>query len=81
MVQKNPEKVTSLLSLGDNDLPAATSAARNLMEAPNDPLEKEKKAHSDLNKLRTMFAGHDTNIAKLPLCVASFAEKCKRSML
>ncbi len=68
-------------SLGDNDLPAATSAARSLMEALNDPLEKEKKAHTDLNKLRTRFAGYDTSIAKLPPCEASFAEKWKRAML
>ncbi len=41
VVQKNPEKIISLLYLGDNDI----SAARNLMEAHYDPLGNEKKAH------------------------------------
>ncbi len=51
------------------------------MEALNDRLEKEKKAHADLNKRRTRFAGHDTSIVKLSPCEASFAEKCKRALL
>ncbi len=51
------------------------------MEAHYDPLRKEKKAHGDLNKLRTRLAGHHTSIAKLPSHEASFAEKCKSAIL
>ncbi len=72
----------SLLSVGDNDIAAATSAARNLnMEANYDSLGMEKKAHGDLNKLITMLAGYENSVAKLPQCEAHFAEKCKRAML
>ncbi len=41
VVQTNPEKIISLLSLGDNEM----SVARNLMGANYDPLGKEKKEH------------------------------------
>ena len=74
VVQKDPEKFSLVSSPGENDISAATSAARNLVEAVYDPSGKEKKAHGDLNKLKTRFARHDTSIA-------SFAEKFKRSML
>ncbi len=56
------------MSLEHKDIPAATSAARNLMEALYDLLGKENKAHDDLNKLITRFAGHDISIAKLYIC-------------
>ncbi len=61
MEQKNPEKFISLLSLGDNDISAATSAARNPI-AHYDPLGKEKQVHGDLNKLRSRLAGHDISV-------------------
>ncbi len=76
VVQKNPEKFISLLSLGNNDI----SAARNLMEAHHDPLGKGEKGTCHLNKLRNRLAGYDSSIAQLPPCEVSFVEKCKRAM-